>query len=394
MPTGTQHRTGRPTQRASHSRLMHPVLQAPPTATRTTRLNAIIVPAARRADRLRWMIELATQCQTTLVVLASHDCNARAVADLVAKVPGGRALVVDVPLHHDHAVLTLNTSDSLFHKLSAGRESNLSLKRNIGLLLAKLRGWRKVMFLDDDILGITPRTLARVAHHLENHRFAGLRTVAKEDNSVVCHANRLSGASQGIFVSGAALGVHTSDLPLDVFPDIYNEDWFAFAHEASGNGVGCAGDTGQLDFKPFEDPGRAAREEFGDVLAEGLYSLFSDSLDLSRATRGFWGQFIASRAELIQEIETRLKERAIWTHESVQAQASLARALTQLDKIQPDYCVDFVEAWRKDRDAFANASAGLPRGTSYADALDYLGLSEWQEAEFGTARVPSRSCLR
>jgi hypothetical protein len=314
-----------------------------------------------------------------LVVLASHACAVGEVADLVADVPGARALIVRVP-HSGHDDLRLATSATSFRALSAGRESNLSLKRNLGLLLARLRGWRKVLFLDDDILGITPQALTRVAHHLENHRFAGLRTVAKADNSVVCHANRLSGGEQDIFVTGAALGVNTADVPLDVFPDIYNEDWFALAHEAADGGVGCAGVARQLDFNPFKNPQRAAREEFGDVLAEGLFALLSDGDSLARATRTYWAQFIESRARLIRRVDARLK--SVWTHEAVQAENSLARALAQLESISPDACVDFVEAWTTDRGNFGKASASLPIGLPVADALERLHLPEWRVAEF------------
>ena len=60
------------------------------------------------------------------------------------------------------------------------------------------------------------------------------------DNSVVCHARRLAGRFQDVFVSGAVLGVHCNSLPLSFFPDIYNEDWFFFA-EGSGDPTAPSG---------------------------------------------------------------------------------------------------------------------------------------------------------
>jgi len=36
------------------------------------------------------------------------------------------------------------------------------------------------------------------------------------------------------------------------------------------------GTARQQAYKPFADPNRAATEEFGDLLAEGLYALFDD----------------------------------------------------------------------------------------------------------------------
>ncbi len=42
-------------------------------------------------------------------------------------------------------------------------ESDLSAKRNLGLVLARLHGWRKIVFLDDDIEPVGMRALARIA---------------------------------------------------------------------------------------------------------------------------------------------------------------------------------------------------------------------------------------
>lgn len=374
-------------QRSSHSRLLQPLPPAP-TSSRTTRLDAIVVPASRRAHRLRHVLDLAVRTGTRLVVLASHDCQVDEVSALIARTPGSRALLVRIPGGYRHDLLHLETSDPSFRALNSGRDSNLSMKRNLGLVLARLRGWHKIMFMDDDLLPFSAESVHRIAHHLEDRRFAGLRTTSFEDNSVVCHANRLAGSRQGIFVSGAALGVNCADLPLDVFPDIYNEDWFAFAREAERADVGCAGEARQLQFNPFEDPQRAAREEFGDVLAEGLYALFSQGDGLGRATRGYWERFIASRASLITGIEQRLA--SIDTHESVQAQASLDVAKQQLASVSSSDCLRFIDAWQADRRRFAEDTARLRVVPSNHQAFDLLGLTEWQVAEFGTAEVPTR----
>jgi len=249
------------------------------------------------------------------------------------------------------------------------------------------------MFLDDDIIGITTDHVVRVAHHLDNNRYAGLKTLAFADNSVVCHANRLAGREQGIFVSGAALGVNTAgDRPLDVFPDIYNEDWFALSGEAQTTGVAHVGNVGQLEFNPFEDAGRATAEEFGDLLAEGLYALFTDVGGLHRATAGYWKRFIEQRWALILGIRQQLEQKE--THEAVQAVKSLSDALNQLDKITPEDCAFFLEVWQDERRRFAAASrAAAGRRYDYRDAFEALSLDCWREARFGMAKYaaqPSR----
>jgi hypothetical protein len=376
-------------QRAHHDRLLRRLDWNAPARPSGGPLDAIIVPASRRAHRLGGLIDLASACKTTLVVLASHRCDIEEAAELVAGRPSyARVVLAEVPLKTDHEPLRLATSTEEVRALSADRSSNLSLKRNIGLLLARYRGWQKIMFLDDDITGITPDQVTRVAHHLDTNRFAGFKTLAYPDNSVVCHANRLSERPQGIFVSGAALGVNTAgDRTLDVFPDVYNEDWFALSGEAQTTGVAHVGNIGQLSFNPFEDPVRAKSEEFGDLIAEGLYALFTDVGGMHRATTDYWAQFIAQRRDLILGIRRRLERNE--THEAVQAVKSLSEALNHLQMITPEDCAFFLEVWQEDRRRFAAASrsaAGHAHG--YRGAFDALGLERWREARFGMASMP------
>ncbi len=384
-----RHVVRRAAHRADHGQLLRRLEWRPSALPAGQPLDAVVVPASRRAHHLRGIAELAARYGTTLVVLASHDCDMAEVAELVAKV-GGRALIAEIPAASDQRLWNQATSAERFQRLSAHRLSDLSLKRNLGLLLARRLGWRKIMFLDDDLTDLTTDQLNRVAHHLDANRYAGLKTLAFPDNSVVCHSARLVGRPQGIFVSGAALGVRICDdaEKADVFPDIYNEDWFALAFEAHENGVAYVGNVGQQEFNPFKDPRRAAHEEFGDLIAEGLYALFNDGLGLHRATANYWEQFIGVRRALIKEIERVLHEE---TNEHVQALSSLRAAWLQLGKIKAEDCIAFLDAWREDRRMFADLckQASHERVADYNDAFDLLGVKHWQEARGGVPRVPA-----
>jgi len=369
----------RATQRPDHDRLLRRVEWHPGDRPTGQRLDALIVPAARRAHNLRGLIELAALHGTTIVVLASHACDIDEAAALVASQPGGKAVLVEVPPEPDHDWLPPKASADRFRPLNGDRLSNLSAKRNIGLLAARLLGWRKIMFLDDDLIGLTMDHLARVAHHLDRNQFAGLKTTYFPDNSVVCHANRLVGRRQGIFVSGAALGVNTT-FPLEVFPDVYNEDWFALADEAAGAGVVDLGIVGQLEFNPFNEPQRAMEEEFGDLIAEGLYALFNDGRWLGSADAEYWTDFIEERRKLIEVIGEMLDDE---TNQGKQARKSLEKALAHLGTIMPSDCTDFIDTWQADRSRFKTVADTLRGGHDYADTFAKLGLKNWRKAEFG-----------
>lgn len=383
----TKQRVG--SQHSSHDMLMKDRSGDTASSGRKGQLDAIIVPAARLAHYLRYAIKLAAQSNSPLVVIGSGSCEIADVAQLVAAQPGAAAVLIEAPSGDDvHPALRLDTSSQHFRKLTAGRTSDLSLKRNLGLLLARLRGWRKVLFLDDDVRSLTAEQVRKVATQLDAHRIAGLRTIRFPDNSVVCHARRLVGQTQGIFVSGAALGVNCSDLPLELMVDMYNEDWFAMYREAAAGGVTCVGDVRQLSFNPFADPERAACEEFGDILAEGLFALLHEGDGLSKATRQFWQTFVDDREGLVLSLQEQLLSRE--THESLQAYQSLQRSHEQLQLVSPSDCLDFIDAWNRDKAHFENLSNRMhPMGTLPA-AMDELGIRTWQESEFAAPVVDRR----
>jgi hypothetical protein len=354
----------------------------PPRGGRVKPLEALIVPASRKADKLKMAAQLAASADILLVALASRECDVIEASELVASIQGCHALIAGIPDDYRNDVLTFQTSDPSFAILKAGRNSDLSLKRNLGLLLARLMRWEKIIFLDDDIYGVTVTDLAKIASRLDNHQVTGLISRSFPDNSVVCHANRLSGRSQDNFITGAALGVNCAHQPLDFFPDVYNEDWLFFASHAAQGKVVSVGEAHQQPYKPFADPNRALTEEFGDLIAEGLYALFNDGQSLNAATEPYWDDFINARKKLIRRLASDLflKE----THEaSVQAYDSMLYALKQLKSIKARQCVRFVEAWCNDRVAFAKTARDMPSVGNYAAACEYLELTGWREAEFG-----------
>ena len=220
-------------QRASHAALSRMCRDRPRRRCGPTgRLDAIIVPASRPASFLQPAIELAAWLGVLLVVLCSKQTRAEHVAERVSSSPGARALIVDLPKDGVTRVSYSNIQP-VFREANADRESDLSAKRNIGLLLARLHGWNKIVFVDDDMTLSRTDNIARLAGQLEEHQVAGMVVRDFPDNSVVCHARRLAGLPQDVFVTGAVLGVHCNNLPLSFFPDIYNEDWFFFAREAA-----------------------------------------------------------------------------------------------------------------------------------------------------------------
>jgi hypothetical protein len=323
------------------------------------------------------------------------------VAELVSSSPGARSLVIKLPDNWSHPNFPARTSDRAFKKANSNRKSDLSAKRNIGLLLARLHGWNKIVFIDDDITLTRADNIMRLAAQLERHQVAGVPVKGgpAPDNSVVCHARRLAGFAQDVFVTGAILGVHCSSLPLSFFPDIYNEDWLFFAKEAAAGELPRAGAARQLWYDPFASTDRARREEFGDLLAEGLYALLGAAdpsvpfdQQLRKATRMYWSYFMDARRKAITDAETALyglMDRDADNGRVCSALNSLAASQGQLDTLTPDLCVNFLHAWRDDLADWQRFSNGVNNVGSTREAMDFLELKNWIWAEFGAPVVES-----
>jgi hypothetical protein len=205
------------------------------------------------------------------------------------------------------------------------------------------------------------------------------------DNSVVCHARRLAGLDQGVFVSGGVLGVHCNSPSVSFFPDIYNDDWFFFAEEAATRRLPCVGDARQKDYDPFQNSDRARQEEFGDLLAEGLYALaHQENADarffkrLEAATTSYWLRFIDARREVLAETMTRLDHHPAH-HRVIAAIASLRAAERQLETITPDICLGFLDAWQADLADWQKFSNGINVVGNTGAAMDFLNLNAWTQ---------------
>jgi hypothetical protein len=333
-------------------------------------VDAIVVPASRPAAYLLPAMEVASALGCRFVAL----CSGRVDLDEAAALAHG---VLDlswtlVEVGPDSAADLLRFGTSEIREAAESRVGDLSRKRNIGLLLAHLAGWRGILFLDDDIRDLSPRAVRAAAAVLERGRAVGMIATDFPDNSVVCHASRLSGRPQDVFVSGSALAVDTTAID-SFFPETYNEDWLFLYDLIRSRRVSAAGIVRQAPYRPFADPSRAAREEFGDVLAEGLMSLLHDRADVEQALEiEYWRQAIAERHRLFDEITAGLAGNC--RQDPTEALRAIDAARGTLGLINGDVLAMFVRRWREDVKEWRKALLELEAPGTLSAALDLLEL--------------------
>lgn len=375
-------------QLPSHARLLRDVSHRF-TPARRGRLDAIIVPTARPASALAGLVELAASLGTLLVVLCSKHAAVEQVKERVGRTPRARALVIDMSEGYRLPVpVAFETSADLFAKSSGGRASDLSLKRNFGLLLAKAMGWTKIAFVDDDITLSCP-DVTKISYHLENHGVVGMACRDFPDNSVFCHARRLAKLPQDVFVTGAVLGVNCASPALPFFPDIYNEDWFFFGEAAARHRLTKAGEARQAEYEPFADLTRAVHEEFGDLLAEGLYALVEDlgpsqsfRQATHRATDAYWSSFIDVRRSDLVETQDLLGRFVNCGSDGDNVEAAIksldaAEEQYREEWITADQCVQFLEAWEWDTVRWGRVCSSLNGAHTVSSAMERLQVTNW-----------------
>lgn len=380
-----------PEQGESHAALLDEPRWAPVRA----RFDAIVVPTHRPPARLRYSIDLASRTRTPLFVLCSGGAYKEAVVKMAVR-SGVEAYAVDIPPGDPLGVGFRTSANEELATANLGRNPDLGVKRNLGLALARLLGWKKLMFLDDDIHGIATSTVAKLAEALEGDSISALIPTDFPDNSVVCHANRLGGAGkQDVFASASGMGVRCDRDDLAFFPNIYNEDWFFFAKEAASRKIARVGESRQRSYDPYYHPMRAASEELGDLLAEGIYARLDIGEEIWTVDADYWWYFIARRKEFHERVLKALgKVDAPKREEAARAADSIQAAQEQLAKITPQLCQTFVRLWRSDLRRWHSYLERLRPQGSPAAAFKYLGLDLVDSQTAGmnrTAPWPSRS---
>jgi hypothetical protein len=346
------------------------LLQQPPNGEAPYRaLDAIVVPTIR-PQSLQTAAVLASQIGCALVVLCSTP--EQATQALSGSGPVTEDVLVSwVPQSIEDNWLSFLTSVHPENDLERSCHADIARKRNVGLLLARLCGWRTMMYLDDDIRDLTPSVVSRAVALTSQFQAAGFDISHYPDNSTVCHAYRLIGGKQGIFPGGSALVIDVEQCDT-LFPPIYNEDWLFLFKAVQKRSVTVAGVLSQLEYQPFAHSTRAASEEFGDLIAEGLYRLIHEGANVIDATSEYWQSVLERRFQLIEYIAARLVIRSGPVVGS--ALMSLAAARKRLTAISSLACVSFIHAWQTDLDAWRQTLLGLPVVGDLADAAKFLEL--------------------
>lgn len=346
-------------------------------------IDAIFVPTARPPAYLTEVAELAMTLGCPLVTMHSGKwTSASRATDRLHDDLGLKSLdliAIDVPAPSGLRLPSWETSSKLAGTVFA-RRTDLSTKRNLALLLCRLLGWSRILFLDDDITGLNPDDVLDASGLLDDYNAVGLRVAGFPDHSVVCHAYREAGGRQQAFIGGGALAIAT-DRCNSFFPDIYNDDWFFLIDDkGSLQPTTATGEVIQYPYDPFRSPERARAEEFGDMLAEGIYWLLDQGKSIADADFDHWRHYKKIRRRFITDVLAMVQtEPAENTKEAAEKErkiAALKGALGRLSLISPALCDSYLRAWSADRKRwYEHIEQFDDGGMDRAQALNLLSTS-------------------
>jgi hypothetical protein len=346
-------------------------------------IDAIVVPTIREAGRLRPAADLAAQLRCPLIAIYSQR-SADELSSIQGKLGQSNVIVVGLPAHFPHNLQDLLAFDTNSHPVAGSCCAlDISRKRNLGLALAQMCGWTKILFLDDDIRHLSAEKVIKAASLLPDYPVVGFQVRNYPDNSVIGHAKRLAGWGQDVFISGGSLLVDPQRLN-GFFPPVYHEDWFCSLNHICAGTASVGGEVEQLPYAPFATPRRAWLEEFADILGEGLLWLIHHKRDLSFPQASFWAEAkdssfwrsaLQRRAMLLDEIARRLHKRQPHDSDIAAALVSVKQAQIRHSELAAEDFVSFVDQWLRDLAGWRSRLAELPRVDSAAQALAVLGLS-------------------
>ncbi len=357
---------------ASHTELLQRASPGIPRA-----LDGIVVSTTRTPDSVIDAFALADSLNAEVVVLCS---DGDALADYASELPNGRGFAVTLhgqwadgppallPAESKVTAPTLETSRA-FDGTDRPR-SDLSRKRNLGLVLARLAGWDTLMFLDDDIRIPQPTIIDDAVTALDHSVAVGFRVHDFADNSIVCHARRLAGCEQDVFVGASALAINVGGADT-FFPDVYNEDWLFLAPFIDRRTVSYVDSVTQDRHNPFAKPRRARFQEFGDVLAEGLVGFLHEATLSRPPSIGYWSAFLAARADVIAST-LRICGEMDQTSHVIAIQKSLRVAERVRSKIKAIDLTRYIDTWLDDLVVWQDFVTGLASLGDLRKALEHL----------------------
>jgi hypothetical protein len=316
-------------RRISSIPLVHQATSAP---------DAVFIPFRNRYKSLNRLLAELNWYEGPIYVLISHDTDQSRISP---------SLAPDVRLLHAQnsefstAIQSLKTMrpDNLRSTLVGW---DLPLKRNLAILHSVKQRYQNVLILDDDITRLSPELLATGTIALDSVKLSGCLITGFPDTSVIGHIEMQLGEPYIPFLSGSCLFFRPHDIE-GFFPLIYNEDWLFMVSACLSCSIASVGEVNQISYDPFDDDLRIPNQEFGEIIAEGIFELLARDHYSLRHDMSFWSDYVAYRKSYVAELLTQADPGI---------KSLVQNSLRSIEQISASDCLKFIQQWEEDSETF------------------------------------------
>lgn len=297
-------------------------------------VEAIFIPFKERFNNVRALLEeLHGYCGHIYLMPSKED-------DISSFKEEQNKRVDFLSFQQDNFVRFFNGLHTSHHKFINYNESwDLPIKRNYVLLYSRKKGYTRILLIDDDIRMLTLNKIKSGNNMLYRYIISGCFIQDSPDTSILGHLQRIIGEQIFPFLSGSFLFLRPFDVK-GFFPNIYNEDWLFMLPHIIEHSICSFGNVCQIYSDPFTDPKKASFQEFGDIIADSLYTLIQIGKYEHRYDLEFWEEMIYERRNILKSLKQNPK--------CLCYQSIIDSAININCCIAPEDCLAFINDWEKD----------------------------------------------
>lgn len=275
-------------------------------------IDWIVVPQSRSAEGIDHAAHLARDVGARVISLCSHKAKIERVAERLEALNVAEWAAIEVPQGYTIPGVDLISDQVIPTQAQKDLDWNLSDKRNLAMVMARLADADRIFFHDDDLY-ILPEAFAKVGIMLFQREIAGLRCGSFPDRSTLMHARRIIAnyhmtrnplpIQRDALTSGNSMGIDVRRMRRHFPRRVYNEDWIA-QQDAIVRKKAAVVDAyyRQTSYDPLS-PKRARQEEFGDLLITGLFQNINEAREDPDQPHlrdpFYWEKIIEARREQI-----------------------------------------------------------------------------------------------
>jgi hypothetical protein len=179
---------------------------------------------------------------------------------------------------------------------------NLGYARNFALLAGKAAGFKRVLFMDDDIKVPAISVIDDLFALLAEYRFSGAHITGLVDDSILGHVATNSDIFNERMLSGGFMAFEPGRIE-HYFLNNYNEDWIWLFLQTRDKSLIQTTEVMQALGDPLDDyTNKIMFQEFGEIALDGILDCYKQDDFKNLRTLSFWRRMLDERSVYLENL--------------------------------------------------------------------------------------------